>query len=102
MMSQKYSFHLAKKAYYYAPSNRIKDDMRKEINSQISKLVMHQFASEVIEYVYSQTEQEKLRREMVLSFYGQYFLLIKDALDASEKCQMSLKQFLEKKPQLKQ
>lgn len=77
-MSQKYSIHLARKAYYYAPAPQ-RRFFRTQINSQISKLILHQQASEVIEYVYSLTaaENETQRREMIFAFYGQYFLLLK-------------------------
>ena len=63
---------------------------------------MHQQASEVIEYMYAVTadEGEAARREMVYSFYGQYFLLLK-VMDQSKPSEtMTLKQHLEKKPQL--
>ena len=71
------------------------------MSQQIGKLILHQHASEVIEYIYSQTDQEKDRRSMVYSFYGQYFLLLKQ-LDDTVKSdgQASLKQFMESKPQL--
>lgn len=39
---------------------------------------MHQYASDVVEYIYAQTESEKARQEMVYAFYGQYFILFKD------------------------
>lgn len=58
---------------------------------------MHQYASDVIEYVYTiTTDNEKHRREMVQAFYGQYFILFKAVDESSEK--MGLKQFLELKP----
>lgn len=77
-MSKKYSNHLAQKAYYYAPPVQ-RRYIRTEINKCISKLVLHQYASEVVEYVYGLTtsENETQRKEMVFAFYGQYFLLLK-------------------------
>ena len=83
LMSHKYSLHLIQKAYYYSPTQQLKSYFRVQINSQINKLIMHQYASEVIEFVYSQTENEKDRREMVYAFYGQYFILLKGSLDAT-------------------
>lgn len=82
-MSQKYSNHLAKKAYYYSTPEQ-KKYFRTEINQQISKLILHQYASEVIEYIYAltATDNETQRREMVYSFYGQYFLLLKEMDDS--------------------
>ena len=53
-MQKKYSYHLAMKAYYYAPDKELKASFHKEINAQIGKLIMHQFASEVVEFVFSQ------------------------------------------------
>ena len=41
MMTQKYSFYLAQKAYYYAPKPEQKSYFRNQINQQISKLIMH-------------------------------------------------------------
>lgn len=40
LMQKKYSYHLAMKAYYYAPSKELKDFFHKEINGQIGKLIM--------------------------------------------------------------
>ena len=54
LMQQKYSYHLAMKAYYYSPTQALKKYFHSQINGQISKLIMHQFASEVIEFVYAQ------------------------------------------------
>ena len=54
LMQKKYSYHLAMKAYYYAPDKELKASFHKEINAQIGKLIMHQFASEVVEFVFSQ------------------------------------------------
>lgn len=53
LMSQKYSHHLAQKAYFFAPLPAQKQYFRTQINSQIGKLIMHQYASEVIEYIYA-------------------------------------------------
>lgn len=61
---------------------------------------MHQYASEVIEYVYSQTENEVHRKEMVYAFYGQYFLLLKQMDEEGDTTATSLIQFCAKKPQL--
>mmetsp|Transcript_8408 Transcript_8408/g.14064 ORF Transcript_8408/g.14064 Transcript_8408/m.14064 type:complete len:252 (+) Transcript_8408:112-867(+) len=104
LISQKYSKHLAQKAYFYAPTPQLKKFILTQINQQINKLIMHQYASEVVEYIYAQTENEKDRKEMVFAFYGQYFILFKDQLQgasAEEVKKLGLKQFLQKKPQLK-
>jgi len=61
---------------------------------------MHQNASEVIEYIYSQTENEQDRVQMVYSFYGQYFLLLKTLDTSLSGSAQSLKNFVEQKPQL--
>lgn len=66
---------------------------------------MHQYASEVIEYIYAQTESEVHRKEMVYAFYGQYFILLKQMEEDADKDKAtatasSLAQFCEKKPQL--
>ena len=97
MISAKYSYHLAKKAFFYAPNEELKADLRKEICTKIGKYILQQQGSEVIEFVYSQTEKEKERRDMVLSFYDQYFLLLSQTSK-----NMTLAQFLKEKPQLKE
>jgi len=53
-------------------------------------------ASEVVEYVYAQSSESE-RKEMVFSFYGSYFLLLKE-----HKTGFSLKDFLEEKPNLRE
>jgi hypothetical protein len=73
-------------------------------------LVLHQYASEVVEYVYGLTasDNETQRKEMVFAFYGQYFLLLKQMDEktagktTSETTQCSLKDFLQQKPNLSQ
>lgn len=47
------------------------------------------------------TEVEKQRQEMVFAFYGRFFILFKDQLSQADNKNLSLKQFLEKKPQLR-
>jgi hypothetical protein len=76
MIQSKYSNHLLQKAFYYAPQAH-KTYFRKQINSQISKLIMNVTGSDVIEYIYCQTDNDKDRHQMVQSFYGQYYLLLK-------------------------
>ena len=83
LMQKKYSYHLAMKMYYYAPNKELKSYFHKKINGQINKLIMQQFASEVIEFIFSQlsqsqtTDSKQARKEMLASFYGQYFIIFK-------------------------
>ena len=51
-MQQKYSHYLASKIYHYAPLESQKESFRKLISTSMNKLVLHAFASEVIEYIY--------------------------------------------------
>jgi hypothetical protein len=68
------------------------------MTGQMSKLVQHAFAAETLEFVYCRcTETEQ--RELVLSFYGNYFLLMKETVDDGGQ-PLSLKKFCEMKPQL--
>ena len=57
---------------------------------------MHQFACEVIEYMYCQSDESQ-RAEMVIGLYGNYFLLLKDFIKEQTKKghQVSLKLFIE-------
>jgi hypothetical protein len=76
-MTNKYSHYLASKAYYFAPEAEQKLFFRQLVTKEINKYIIHAYASEVIEYIYNlSTDQEK--REMVFSFYGNYFLLLKE------------------------
>ena len=54
LMQQKYSHYLASKLYHYAPEDRQKEYFRKQIATQMNKLVMHTYGSEVVEYIYTQ------------------------------------------------
>ena len=94
-MQQKYSYHLACRAYYYSPTKALKTYFHAQINGSIGKLILHQYAGEVIEYVYgllapgqasgitkanealSAAECRKARQDMVHAFYGQFYLLMK-------------------------
>ena len=76
LMQQKYSHYLASKLYHYAPLDTQKESFRKMISSQMNRLVIHSFGSEVIEYIYSQCQTDKARREMVFSLYGNYELVL--------------------------
>ena len=73
---------------------------------EINKYIIHSYASEVIEYIYNLSSDQE-RREMVFSFYGHYFLLLKEVESSAQTSgnkeaskQISLKEFLEKKPNL--
>ena len=73
-------------------------------------MILHQYASEVIEYCYSlmqpgaapvkakevftSAENKKARENLLYSFYGQYFLLMK----IENIGHMNLKQFVQEKP----
>ncbi|CDW78334.1 pumilio domain-containing protein kiaa0020 homolog [Stylonychia lemnae] len=100
VMSQKYSHYLASKAYLHAPMPEQKQYFRTTVTTEINKYIIHAYASEVIEYIYGlSTDQEK--REMVFSFYGNYFLLLKEVEeDGINTKNITLKEFLDKKPQL--
>ena len=80
LATSKYAHYLASKMYYYAPENEQKAHLRAQMTGQMSKLVQHAFAAETLEFVYCRcTETEQ--RELVLSFYGNYFLLMKETVD---------------------
>jgi len=53
----------------------------------------------VIEFIYSESNEFE-RREMIFAFYGNYFYLLKEVEDKQKGVnnQLTLKQFLEKKP----
>jgi hypothetical protein len=56
LMTSKYSHYLATKLYHFAPRDDQKQFLRTEIASQMQKLIMHAYASEVIEYIYCQSD----------------------------------------------
>jgi len=68
----------------------------------MNKLVMHSFASEVIEYIYTQCETDKERREIVFSLYGNYSLLLDEVFPEGHTHgdKNALKVFMEQKPQI--
>ena len=68
----------------------------------MNKLVLHAFASEVVEYIYSQCQSDRERREMVFSLYGNYSLVLEEVFPEGHANgdQNPLKVFMEKKPQI--
>ena len=52
LIQSKYSNMLLQKAFYYSPSVELKNYFRNQINGQISKLIMNNTSSDVIEYIY--------------------------------------------------
>lgn len=98
LATNKYSHYLASKMYFYAPTEELKTFMRLKMATQTSKLVQHAFAAEVLEYVYCRCT-DRQQRDLVLSFYGNYFLLMKETKDKDGNS-VSLSKFVELKPQL--
>lgn len=101
LMTSKYAHYLASKLYYHAPLPEQKAFLRAEVAGQMQKLIMHAFASEVVEYIYCQSDDQQ-RMEMVIGLYGNYFLLLKDFLNEKKDGKVTLKEFLELKPNLRQ
>lgn len=67
----------------------------------MNKLVLHSFASEVIEYIYGQCKTDKERREMVFSLYGNYSLVLDEVFPEGNHEDISpLQVFMTKKPQI--
>jgi len=52
LTSTKYSHYLASKAFHFAPLPEQKAFFRNVVNQNMSKLILHSYASEVIEYIY--------------------------------------------------
>ena len=65
------------------------------VNSNLTKLMQHVFASEVIEYIYCESSDQE-KREMIFGLYGNFALVLKEILH--EKKNLSLKEFAELKP----
>jgi hypothetical protein len=76
--------------YLFAPSAELKLFFRTQINKDINKYISHTLASEVVEYVYAQSTESQ-RQEMVFSFYGNYFLLLKETEGSNNNKRFSLK-----------
>ena len=103
LMQQKYSHYLASKLYLYAPLDSQKEFFRKQIAAQMNKLVMHAYGSEVVEYIYTQCQSDKERREVVFSLYGNYSLVLDEVFgdDSRQKDQQNaLSVFMQQKPQI--
>lgn len=97
-MQQKYAHYLASRMYSFAPLDEQKATFRKQVSAQIGKLILHAYASEVIEFIYSTGTSDEEKREMVFGLYGNYTLVLREILDKDKNA--SLKQFIELKPQL--
>jgi hypothetical protein len=108
-MQQKYSHYLASKLFYYAPEDSQKTFFRSQVSGSLAKLLQHSFASEVVEYIYTQSSDSE-KRELSFSLYENYFLLLKEmtanivaeAKKNKTKAHVSLKDCLAQKPQLAQ
>ncbi len=57
LASQKYSLYLASKLFQFAPDEEVKQRLRTTLTAEINKLIMHTYASEVIEYIYTQSTE---------------------------------------------
>jgi len=66
--------------YYYAPTTEQKNYLRAQLSNAVNKLVSHQYGAEVLEFVYCRSNETE-QKELVLSFYGNYFLLMKETRD---------------------
>ena len=102
LMQQKYSHYLASKLYHYAPLDSQKEYFRKLIATQMNKLVMHAYGSEVVEYIYTQCQSDKDRRQLVFSLYGNYSLVLDEVFHDGHSYgnQNALRIFMQKKPQI--
>lgn len=62
---------------------------------KINTLIMHMFGSEVVEYIFCESNPAE-KRELKLGFYGKYFLILKESEGKT------LKEILEEKPTMKE
>lgn len=84
--------------YSFAPGDALKDEFRLLVRGQLNKLILHAYASEVCEYIYSTDTSESEKRRMVFSLYGNFTLMLDEILQKTKNA--SLKVFIEQKPQL--
>jgi len=64
---------------------------------------MHAYGSEVVEYIYTQCQSDKERREMVFSLYGNYALVLDEVFGDKGNKQghkNALSVFMTHKPQI--
>ena len=93
LMQQKYSHYLASKMYSFAPGDALKDEFRLLARGQINKLILHAYASEVVEFIYSTDTNDNEKRRMVFSLYGNFTLMLDEILQSTKNA--SLKVFIE-------
>lgn len=95
LLPQKYSHHLAKKMVEYSPTEELKKKMLSKIINRIGRFIMHTFAAEVIEVLYSSFKQEQ-KKEMLSAFYGEFFLILQENKGTS------IQDLVEQKPIIKE
>mmetsp|Transcript_35480 Transcript_35480/g.41045 ORF Transcript_35480/g.41045 Transcript_35480/m.41045 type:complete len:277 (-) Transcript_35480:998-1828(-) len=94
LMTNKYSHHLAYRIVQYCSDETQKKNLISIVISKIGTLIMHMFASEVVELLYSSSIMRD-KKQMIHAFYGNYFLILQ------ENKGKSLKALLKEKPALK-
>ena len=62
--------------------------------------MLHAFGSEVVEYIFTQCQSDKDKREMIFSLYGNYALVLDEVFPDGHKHGKGnpLKVFMEQKP----
>lgn len=83
LVQDRYGHFLALKIVKYCPA-KLRGKLQHAIKDKLNTLILHQFASEVIEQIYL-TCPSTDKRDIVISFYGSHFLLLKQNIQISLK-----------------
>ena len=94
MMTYKYSYHLSYRMIEFCEDDAQKEKMIKIIMQKINSYIMHIYASEVVEQMYSLSTPINKKR-LLHAFYGNLFLLLQ------ENSAKSIKHLVKEKPALK-
>jgi hypothetical protein len=95
LMTYKYSYHLSYRMVEFCHDEKQKEKLISIVSNSIGKLIMHVYAWEVVEHMYSlATMREK--KQLIHSFYGNFFLLLQ------ENKAKSIRKLVKEKPSLKE
>ena len=95
MMIYKYSYHLSYRMVEFCEDEEQKNKLLTIVVNKIGTLIMHMYASEVVEHMYNLgTMREK--KKLIHAFYGNFFLILQ------ENQAKSIRSLVKEKPMLKE
>lgn len=77
IVREKYAHHICLKMIKYCPSHELRRKIIHNIIDKLDLLIMNVVSSEVIEQLYLSCQASD-KRELVIGFYGKFFILLKE------------------------